>query len=67
MMGYLLPIIGETSFALRLPDGVMMRFAAGVEEKAREGAWREEAAKRRSPVDNILEAAAIAREPLEVV
>jgi hypothetical protein len=62
MMGYLFPIIGETSFALRLPDGVIILFADGVEEKARAGACRVEAAKRRSPEDNILEAAAISRE-----
>jgi hypothetical protein len=61
MIGYLFPIKGETSFALRLPDGVMIFLTGAVREKLRAEACRAavwEAAKRRSPEENILEAAA---------
>lgn len=55
MIGYLLPIKGETSFARRLPDGVMIRLTGVVQEKLRAEAFRVvEAANRRSPEDNMV-------------
>ena len=58
MMGYLFPIIGETSFARRGPEGVMTFFTGAVREKFRAWTCRLVAAKRRSPDENILEAVA---------
>ena len=53
MMGYLFPIIGETSFAL---SGALVTilFLQAVREKLRDCACRPDAANRRSPEDNIV-------------
>lgn len=54
MTGYLLPIIGETSLAFSLPDGLMMRFAGAVLEKFLHWTCLLVAPKRRSPWEYIL-------------